>query len=154
MGRGVVIRTGDRSSIFDSTATRFLVEVATGLKQPAKKFPFQRALMYGGTCEATAFQEFGFQTAAVCVPLGNYHNCAPHNQIRAEYVSLTDACAMVDLLAAAARQMPRFPQLTGKMPARLRRMLREARVKLKKTQLAETGRRTVAVVSSSGCDVS
>jgi len=102
MGRGVVIRTGDRASIFDSTATRFLAEVAAELGRRDKSFQFQRALMYGGTCEGTAYQEFGFQTAAVCVPLGNYHNCGPQNKIAAEYVSLADACAMVDLLAAVA----------------------------------------------------
>ena len=41
--------------------------------------------MSGGTCEATAYQEFGFQTAAVCVALGNYHNCGPRNRIAAEF---------------------------------------------------------------------
>jgi len=127
MGRGVVIRTGDRASIFDSTATRFLAEVAAELGRRDKSFQFQRALMYGGTCEGTAYQEFGFQTAAVCVPLGNYHNCGPQNKIAAEYVSLADACAMVDLLADAARRMPDYARLTGRLPARLRQLLREAK---------------------------
>ncbi len=130
MGRGVVIRTGDRASIFDSTATRFLAEVAAELGRLDKSFQFQRALMYGGTCEGTAYQEFGFQTAAVCVPLGNYHNCGSRNKIAAEYVSLADACAMVDLLAAAARRMPKYARLTGRLPARLRQLLREAKHKL------------------------
>ncbi len=85
MGQGVIIRVGDRTSIFDSQATRFLQEVAAALKRRNKSFQFQRALMYGGTCEATAYQEFGFQTAAVCVALGNYHNCAPKCKIAAEY---------------------------------------------------------------------
>ena len=84
------------------------------------------ALMSGGTCEATAYQEFGFQTAAVCVALGNYHNCAARNRIQAEYVNISDVCGMVDLLAAAAAQMPHFSQLTGKLLQRLNQMLREA----------------------------
>jgi putative aminopeptidase FrvX len=130
MGRGVVIRTGDRASIFDSTATRFLTEVAAELGRRDPSFQFQRALMYGGACEGTAYQEFGFQTAAVCVPLGNYHNCGPQNKIAAEFVSLADACAMADLLTAAVRRMPDYARLTGRLPARLRLLLREAKHKL------------------------
>jgi endoglucanase len=133
MEQGVILRVGDRSSIFDSEAMRFLAEVAAELKTKNKKFQFQRALMSGGTCEATAYQEFGFQTAAVCVALGNYHNCAPGKRIAAEFVSLTDALSMVELLAAAAKQMLRLPQLIGKLPKRLQTMLREAQPRLRKT---------------------
>jgi putative aminopeptidase FrvX len=133
MGQGVILRVGDRTSIFDSDAMRFLSEVASGLKSRNKKFQFQRGLMSGGTCEATAFQEFGFQTAAVCVALGNYHNCAERNRIAAEFVSVTDALSMVELLGAAAKQMPHFQKLIGKLPQRLRTMLRKAKPKLRKT---------------------
>ena len=83
--------------------------------------------MYGGTCEGAAYQEFGFQTAAVCVALGNYHNCAPNDKIRAEYVSEADAESMAQLLVAAAKQMPNFASLTGKLPRRLNQLLNEAR---------------------------
>src|SRR5205823_14043788 len=62
MGEGVILRVGDKTSVFDSDAMRFLSEVATKLKTRRKYFKFQRGLMAGGTCEATAFQEFGFQT--------------------------------------------------------------------------------------------
>src|SRR5262249_13137423 len=95
MGGGVILRVGDRTSIFDSEATRFLAEAAGELKSAKKNFQFQRALMSGGTCEATAYQEFGFQTAAVCVALGNYHNCAERNRIAEEYISIADALSMV-----------------------------------------------------------
>ncbi|HWF18483.1 MAG TPA: M20/M25/M40 family metallo-hydrolase [Verrucomicrobiae bacterium] len=130
MGKGVILRVGDRTSIFDSTAMRFLAEVAGDLNRRDKSFQFQRALMYGGTCEATAYQEFGFQTGAVCVALGNYHNCAPNNKIAAEYVSLADACSMVDLLVAAAKQMKNFRRLTARLPVRLKKLLKQARRKL------------------------
>ena len=86
--------------------------------------------MSGGTCEATAYQEYGFQTAAVCVALGNYHNCGERNQIKAEYVSLADALGMIDLLAASAREMKNYPKLIEKLPKRLNGLLREARSKL------------------------
>ena len=133
MEQGVILRVGDRTSIFSSQAMRFLAEVAVGLKSKNKKFQFQRALMSGGTCEATAYQEFGFETAAVCVALGNYHNCGERNRIAAEFVSVTDALSMVELLAGAAVQMPNYAQLIGKLPQRLKTMLREAQPKLRKT---------------------
>lgn len=133
MEQGVILRVGDRTSIFSSEAMRFLAEVAAGLKTASKKFQFQRALMSGGTCEATAYQEFGFETAAVCVALGNYHNCGERNRIGAEFVSVGDALSMVALLAGAAEQMPQYAPMIGKLPRRLKTMLREALPKLRKT---------------------
>jgi putative aminopeptidase FrvX len=133
MGEGVILRVGDRTSVFNSDAMRFLSEVAAELGTRRKDFKFQRGLMAGGTCEATAFQEFGFQTGAVCIALGNYHNCSPNDKIAAEYVNVADACGMVDLLVAAAKQMPNFKTLIGKLPKRLREMRREAEMRLIKT---------------------
>jgi endoglucanase len=127
MGQGVIIRVGDRTSIFDSTATRFLTEVAASLQKRKSAFRFQRALMSGGTCEATAYQEFGFRTAAVCVALGHYHNCAPGARIAAEFVSLSDARGMLQLLAESARQMPAYSKLVERLPVRLKASLRAAR---------------------------
>jgi endoglucanase len=132
MGRGVILRVGDRTSIFDSTAMRFLGEVAADLQAKNGRFQFQRALMFGGTCEATAFQEFGYQTAAVCVALGNYHNCHPQGRIAPEYVNLSDACGMVELLVAAARQMRAFDRHTAKLPKQLGALLKEARRNLQR----------------------
>ena len=128
MGSGVIVRVGDRTSVFDSEATRYLTEVAGALGKSGLKF--QRALMSGGTCEATAYQEFGFSTCAVCVALGNYHNCAANDEIRAEYVSIEDALSMVELLVQAARQLPAFDKITGKLPQRLHKYLKEAKGRL------------------------
>lgn len=126
MGQGVIIRVGDRTSIFDPAGTRYLAEVAEGLAARRKSFHFQRALMSGGTCEATVYQEFGFQTAAVCIALGNYHNCTEGGQIAAEFVSIADACGMVDLLVETTRQMPSYLRLVGKLTVRLNALRREA----------------------------
>lgn len=130
MGRGVILRVGDRTSIFDPEATRFLGQVAAGLARERNDFAFQRALMSGGTCEATAYQEFCIQTAAVCVALGNYHNCAGRNRIQAEYVNISDVCHMVELLVAAATQMRHYSRLTSKLRRSLNQLLREARKNL------------------------
>lgn len=130
-GQGVILRVGDKASIFDSAATRFFHEVALEWQTSDGGFRFQRALMSGGTCEATAYQEFGYRSAALCVALGNYHNCGPRGRIAAEHVSRADAVGMVELLVAAARRMPAFVTLTGRLPRRLEKLLREGRRRLR-----------------------
>jgi len=47
-------------------------------------------------------------------------------------VSLVDACGMVQLLVETARQMRAYDQLTGKLPQRLRALLKEARRNLRR----------------------
>jgi putative aminopeptidase FrvX len=128
MGDGVILRVGDKASIFDSEATRFLSEIALEVKQPG--FKYQRALMGGGTCEATAYQEFGFRSAAVCVALGNYHNCGKGGKIESEYVDLQDAQSMVSLLKTVATQDNRYKSLVGRLPKRLHELLKEAKREL------------------------
>ena len=126
MGEGVIVRVGDRTSIFDPTGTRFLTEVASALAAKHRRFQFQRALMSGGTCEATAYQEFGYQVAAVCIALGNYHNCGEGGQIAPEFVNVSDACGMVDLLVEAARQMASYSRVVCKLTNRLAALSKKA----------------------------
>ncbi|MDX1953390.1 MAG: hypothetical protein SFY81_14520 [Verrucomicrobiota bacterium] len=118
-GEGVIIRVGDRSSIFSSSGTRFIQEVASELQARDKQFKYQAALMRGGTCEATAYQEYGFETAALCVALTNYHNCGPNEQILEESVSLGDSLSMVQLLCEISQSMPRSVKLSKKLNRRL-----------------------------------
>lgn len=135
MGGGVIVRVGDRASTFDSAATRFLVETGSELSQSVPAFRFQRGLMSGGTCEATAYQEFGYRTAAVCIALGNYHNCGENRQIAPEFVHEDDALSMVDLLAQAALNMPRYAELSGRLPKRLEAYAQEAMTELRQKPL-------------------
>ena len=125
-----------QTSVFDPAANRFLEQVANATKERGKPLSFQRALMSGGTCEATVYQEFGYQTAAVCVALGNYHNCGNRHTIRAEYVSAEDLSSMATLLAEAARRLRDFDELAGRLPTRLQGLLQEARVSLARTAAA------------------
>jgi endoglucanase len=97
IGDGPILRVGDRSSIFDSAATATLAQIAA-----EARIPVQRCLMPGGTCEATAYQLWGYRSAALCVALGNYHNCGPNNQIAPEYVSFSDVQGLVRLCARIA----------------------------------------------------
>ena len=98
IGGGPIIRVGDRTSIFDSGTTALLQDIAkrAGLTH-------QRALMQGGTCEATAYALYGYRTAAMCVALGNYHNCGPRERIASEYVSVEDSVGMARLCVEMAK---------------------------------------------------
>jgi putative aminopeptidase FrvX len=99
MGGGPIVRVGDRVSIFDPSITEFFVEVAK-----KQKIQYQRCLMAGGTCEATAFQAFGYRAGALCIALGNYHNCTPDEQIDEEYVGIGDLEGLIDLCVAIASE--------------------------------------------------
>ena len=99
-GKGPVIRVGDRSSVFDDTVTAELLDAAAG-----EKIPCQRALLDGGSCEATAMNLYGIPAAGISVLLGNYHNCPPGSGIAEEFVSLADVKALVTLITATAIRM-------------------------------------------------
>ncbi len=99
MGDGPIVRVGDKTSVFDATVTAELTATAT-----AAGIPFQRCLMSGGTCEATAFRLYGVRCGALCVALGNYHNCGPDRRIEAEYVSQSDYAGLVELCVQIARR--------------------------------------------------
>ncbi len=95
IGRGPIVRVGDRLSIFDSGETARLMNVAA-----ANKIPVQRCLLDGGSCEASAYQLYGYRSVAASIGLGNYHNCAPDGTVQCEYVSLDDYANMVRLCVA------------------------------------------------------
>lgn len=109
MGKGAVVRVGDRTSIFHSAFTRFVTQTAETIAAKDKSFQFNRALMPGGTCEATVFDAWGFVTAAVCVPLGNYHNMNRETQkLGPEYIDTGDWLNLVKLLTELGRQAHTF----------------------------------------------
>jgi endoglucanase len=119
-GRGVIVRVGDRTSVFDSSLTAFLVEQAETLAKADATFRHQRSLMPGGTCEATVFDAWGYTAAALCVPLGNYHNMnAERETLAAEHIHLGDWSHLVQLLEQVGRQAHAFEP--GMRP--LRRLL-------------------------------
>ncbi len=96
IGKGPIVRVGDKASSFDGPATaRLLAAVA------AEKIPVQRCLLDGGTCEATAYQLYGYTCAAASLALGNYHNVTPEGAIAAEFVTIDDFVGMVRLCLAA-----------------------------------------------------
>ena len=97
-GNGAVIRVGDRMNVFDNGLLNFMENCAKKLKKQDEQFCYQRKLMDGGTCESSVYQKFGYRTAAMCVPLGNYHNRDVENKkIAEEWINLNDLSGMVRL---------------------------------------------------------
>ncbi len=104
-GDGVIVRVGDRTSIFHSGLTRFLQTQAEALAGKDKTFKHQRALMPGGTCESTVYDAWQYIAAAVCLPLGNYHNMnRDKKKLAAEYIHIDDWTNMVKLFHQLASQ--------------------------------------------------
>ncbi|MEX2658171.1 MAG: hypothetical protein WD232_00640 [Acidimicrobiales bacterium] len=102
-GGGVIVRVGDRMSIFDPGLTAALTTAAAGLAADDEGFRFQRKLMDGGACEATAFCAAGFRASGIAVPLGGYHNASDGEPgIVAESVRVDDYLAEIALLVALA----------------------------------------------------
>jgi putative aminopeptidase FrvX len=98
IGGGPIVRVGDRLSVFDSAATARVMKTAT-----VNEIPVQRCLLDGGSCEATAYQLYGYRSAAASIALGNYHNCAPDGSIQCEFVSVDDYANMIRLCVSLAR---------------------------------------------------
>ncbi len=70
IGKGPVVRLGDRRTTFDPGGLRLLSDLAERLL-PGRH---QRRIMDGGACEATAATAWGIPTIGLTLPLGNYHN--------------------------------------------------------------------------------
>lgn len=70
IGKGPVVRLGDKTGVFSSNYLRAFTDVAN--KQLAGRH--QKRVMDGGTCEATAAIAYGLPAVGISVPLGNYHN--------------------------------------------------------------------------------
>jgi endoglucanase len=96
IGKGPIVRVGDRISIFDAPATARLLSTAK-----RRKIPVQRCLLDGGACEATAYQLYGYRCAAASLALGNYHNVTSKGEIAPEFVAIDDFVGMVRLCSGA-----------------------------------------------------
>lgn len=70
IGKGPVVRLGDRRTVFNADALKVLSDVAEKVL-PEKH---QKRIMDGGSCEATAATIYGLITIGITLPLGNYHN--------------------------------------------------------------------------------
>jgi len=115
IGGGVIVRVGDARSLFEPRLMGVLHRFAQELADEEPAFRFQRRLMDGGSCEATAFCAAGYRAGGLALPLGNYHNMSGldggRKGIGAEHVAVDDFLAEGRLLVRLAEQSARLPEL-------------------------------------------
>ena len=136
-GDGVIVRVGDRASIFDPNLTEALRQAAELVQKELPGFKYQRKLMDGGACEATAFCACGYRASGVAVALGNYHNqgfdTSGKPSIGPESVKVFDFNCEVRLLTELALHPKLLDKTVGdKMPAWLEERARVAETELGK----------------------
>jgi endoglucanase len=99
-GKGVVVRAGDLHNTFSNEAERYL---RVGRERLAEAgIATQRALLTGGTCEASAFVRLGWTATGMALPNVNYHNAAPEGGFAPEIVRLSDIASGVALAVESA----------------------------------------------------
>ena len=130
-GDGVIVRVGDRMSVFAPALTEALRVAADAVAADDPTFRYQRKLMDGGACEATAFCASGYRASGLAVPLGNYHNAADDGPgIAPETVVVDDFLAEVQLLIELACRPERLDDDTPEPPPWLQERAAVARTAL------------------------
>jgi endoglucanase len=135
IGKGPVVRLGDRRTVFAPDALNVLAAVARRALPEAH----QRRVMDGGTCEATAATVYGFDAVGISVPLGNYHNQGfeggPDSRGQQgpapEFVHLDDIDGLLSLCRALARPVAGWRAPWAREQRAYRKRLREYRSLLK-----------------------
>ncbi len=146
IGGGPIVRVGDRLSTFSPTLTAAVSRAAARLageevrspgtpsasgdpsRQKAPEYKWQRKLMAGGACEATAFQAYGHDATCICLPLGNYHNMGDLQRVQdgvadaiagaspaPEQIAIKDYEGMIDLLVACAESLDAAQPVMSKL---------------------------------------
>ncbi len=125
-GGGIVIRVGDRSAVYDPDLNAHILERAKDLEKENEEFHYQRCLMDGGVCEASAWLAFGYRATGLAMPLRNYHNMGP-NGYAPEQIHEGDYLGAIQLMEALAATPPPkasdpLPGVRDRLLARLDRM--------------------------------
>lgn len=125
IGHGAILRVGDRMSVFSPELTNRLGQLYLEHQRTTPSFKFQRKLMAGGACEATAFSSYGYESTCLCLPLGNYHNMQDIDgalagkpaKVGPEFVALDDYHGLIEMLLIAAAGLDdlRVPSFRDRM---------------------------------------
>lgn len=114
IGAGPIVRVGDKMSVFEPTLTNQISMLMMEHQKIAPHFKYQRKLMPGGTCEATTFSTYGYQSTCLCLPLGNYHNMIDIDGVLAgkrpakvgpEFISIDDYRGLIEMLILCATKL-------------------------------------------------
>ena len=128
IGGGPILRVGDKTSVFGPDITN----AASEIMNAQKNFKWQRKLMPGGTCESTAFCEYGYLSTCLCLALGNYHNMKDIDsvlqknkpaRVAPEVISVSDFHGLVDMLMIICSNLdkPNSTTLRRGLETRLKR---------------------------------
>jgi endoglucanase len=131
IGKGPVVRLGDRRTVFHPGYLKVLTDVA----QDTLPGKHQRRVMDGGSCEATAAITYGLPAIGLSVPLGNYHNegfeggpgCRAPGGPAPEFVHLDDIEGLLKLCRALMRNDLPWDRPWETQRRLMRRKLREYR---------------------------
>lgn len=134
VGKGPIVRLGDRRTPFDAAYSQVLTELADNLLPKQH----QRRIMDGGSCEGSAATAWGFPTIALAVPLGNYHNqgleggpdCRGDHGPAPEFVHMDDIEGQLKLCLGLMRANLPWGDPWRKVRARLKKSLRDYRAEL------------------------
>ena len=108
---GPIVRVGDRMTVFSPDLTNDISTLCMAHAGEHPGFKWQRKLMPGGACEATAFASFGFSSTCLCLPLGNYHNMQRIDEVVAgerpakvgpEFIGVDDYHGLIEMLELVA----------------------------------------------------
>lgn len=126
-GGGIVVRVGDFHNTFSNEAERYLRVARERLAE--RGIPTQRALLVGGTCEASSFVRLGWTATGMALPNVNYHNRGADERPAPEIVRLDDLRGGVALAVEAARAAAdgareRWWDTAGTVPDEIRTILR------------------------------
>jgi endoglucanase len=117
IGGGPILRVGDKTSVFGPEITNS----ATEIMRTQRNFTWQRKLMPGGTCESTAFCDYGYLSTCLCLALGNYHNMKDIDgvlqknkpaKVAPEVISVDDFHGLVDMLKIICRDLDKPKKAT------------------------------------------
>lgn len=114
IGDGPIVRVGDKMSVFEPGLTNQISMLMMEHHKANPQFKWQRKLMPGGTCEATTFSAYGYQSTCICLPLGNYHNMTHIDAVLAgqrpakvapEFIAVGDFHGLVEMLVVCAEKL-------------------------------------------------
>ncbi|MGA0174187.1 MAG: hypothetical protein ACO3NL_11185 [Phycisphaerales bacterium] len=139
IGGGPIVRVGDRISVFSPDLTNIVSQAATAHAADEAKagrtFKWQRKLMAGGACEATAFAAYGYASTCLCLPLGHYHNMSRIDEavagerpakVAPEFISIEDYHGLIDLLEAVVSRLD-APDAAGRNRPLMEKLFAERR---------------------------
>jgi endoglucanase len=113
LGEGPVLRLGDRATIFDNLSSQMMWMIAQEC-QKKSGLKYQRRIMDGGRCEASAMSLYGLRTTGLAVPLRNYHNQGKKGPAP-EIIDINDLKSGREILTEMGRQLSRFKNLESQM---------------------------------------